>query len=142
MKHVSLRFAFALFAAFAFTSAWAQSPSERAGQVLDQLDAGQFDEVAATFDPQMAAQIDAASLGQVWASIPAQFGALQSRGEPVEVQQGELQVVVIPLQHEQALLNATIAFDPDGQIAGLLVQPAQPAAAPAAEPAPAGADEP
>lgn len=142
MKHRSLRFAAALVAAFAFSSAWAQAPSERAGQVLDQLDAGQFDEVAATFDPQMAAQIDAATLGQVWASIPAQFGALQSRGEPTELQQGEHQVVVIPLQHEQALLNATIAFDQDDQISALLVQPAQPAPAPAAEPAPAPADEP
>jgi len=90
----------------------------------------------------MAAQIDAATLGQVWASIPAQFGALQSRGEPTELQQGEHQVVVIPLQHEQALLNATIAFDQDDQISALLVQPAQPAPAPAAEPAPAPADEP
>lgn len=142
MKHRSLKLLFALFAAFTFSAAWAQSPTERATEVLDQLDAGQFDEVAGTFDPQMAAQIDAATLGQVWASIPAQFGALQSRGEAVEAAQGEHQVVVIPLQHEQALLSATIAFNQDGQISALLVQPAQPAAAPAAEPAPAAADQP
>lgn len=142
MKHLSMRFAFVLLAAFAFSSAWAQAPSERAVQVLDQLDAGQYEEVAATFDADMAAQIDAATLGQVWASIPAQFGALQSRGEPVELEQDEHRVVIIPLQHEQAALNATIAFNPDDQISALLVQPAQPAPAPAADPAPAPVEEP
>ncbi|MGO1542168.1 MAG: DUF3887 domain-containing protein [Luteimonas sp.] len=137
MTHRSLRFALALFAAFAFTSAWAQDPSERAIGVLDQLDAGQYEEVAATFDPEMAAAMDANALGQVWASIPQQVGALQSRGEPVADQQAGHDVVMVPLQYERAAANAILSFNADGQLAGLFIQPVDVApvdAQPAADP--------
>src|SRR5690606_23752368 len=131
MKKNMLRFAFALFAAFAVSAAWAQDPSERAIQVLDQLDAGQFQEVADNFDGQMAAAMDVDTLGQVWASIPQQLGPLQSRGEPQASQQDGHDVVVVPVQYERALANVTLAFNAQGELAGLFVQPAQPAAQPA-----------
>lgn len=140
MKQHSLRFVFILFAAFAFSSAWAQAPTERAVQVLDQLDAGQFEEVAATFSPEMAAAMDVNTLGQVWASIPQQLGALQSRGEPVANQQDGHDIIVVPLQYERAAANAIVTFDGGGQLAGLLIQPAQ--AAPAEAPQPAAEEEP
>lgn len=134
MKFRSLRFAFALLAACAFSAAWAQSPTERATQVLDQLDAGQFDEVAATFSEEMTAALDADTLGQVWASVPQQLGPLQSRGEPVAGEQDGHDVVVVPLQYERAAANAILSFNADGQLAGLFIQPAE--AAPAsAQPA-------
>ena len=139
MKHRSLCFAAALVAAFAFSSAWAQAPSERAGQVLDQLDAGQYEEVAANFDAQMAGAMDAATLGQVWESLPQQLGALQSRGEPVANQQDGHDVVMVPLQYERSAANAMVAFNGEGQLAGLMVQPAQ--AAPAEAPQPAAEAE-
>lgn len=131
MKKSLLRFTFALFAALAVSAAWAQEPTERATQVLDQLDAGQYDEVAANFDAQMAGAMDAATLGQVWESLPQQLGALQSRGEPVASQQDGHDVVVVPVQYERAAANVTLAFNAEGQLAGLFVQPAQPAAQPA-----------
>jgi len=142
MKHHLLRFTLALFAALAFSSAWAQDPSERAIGVLDQLDAGQFEEVAATFSPQMSAAMDANTLGQVWASIPQQLGALQSRGEPVASRQEGHEVVVVPLRYERAAANAILSFNADGQLAGLLIQPAQEPAADAQAPAAEPADEP
>lgn len=142
MKKTVLRFAFALLAAFAVSAAWAQDPSERAIQVLDQLDAGQYQEVADNFDEQMAAAMDVATLGQVWASIPQQLGALQSRGEPQASQQDGMDVVVVPVQYERALANVTLAFNAEGELAGLFIQPAEDA--PAGPPAPAAeaADEP
>lgn len=139
MKQLSLRFALAMLAAFAFSGAWAQEPAERAIQVLDQLDAGQFEQVAATFSPDMAAAMDANTLAQVWASIPQQLGALQSRGEPVANQQDGHDVVVVPLQYERSAANAMVAFNGEGQLAGLMVQPAQ--AAPAEAPQPAAEAE-
>lgn len=126
-----MRFAVALFAALAASAAWAQEPSERAIQVLDQLDAGQYEAVASNFDAQMAGAMDAATLGQVWDSLPQQLGALQSRGEPVASQQDGHDVVVVPVQYERAAANVTLAFNSEGQLAGLFVQPAQPAAQPA-----------
>ena len=142
MKKTVLRFAFALLAAFAVSAAWAQDPSERAIQVLDQLDAGQYQQVADNFDEQMAAAMDVATLGQVWASIPQQLGALQSRGEPQASQQDGMDVVVVPVQYERALANVTLAFNAEGELAGLFIQPAEDA--PAGPPAPAAeaADEP
>jgi hypothetical protein len=142
MKKTVLRLAFALLAAFAVSAAWAQDPSERAIQVLDQLDAGQYQEVADNFDEQMAAAMDVATLGQVWASIPQQLGALQSRGEPQASQQDGMDVVVVPVQYERALANVTLAFNAEGELAGLFIQPAEDA--PAGPPAPAAeaADEP
>lgn len=131
MKKTMMRFAVALFAALAASAAWAQEPSERAIQVLDQLDAGQYEAVASNFDAQMAGAMDAATLGQVWDSLPQQLGALQSRGEPVASQQDGHDVVVVPVQYERAAANVTLAFNSEGQLAGLFVQPAQPAAQPA-----------
>lgn len=131
MKKTVLRIGFALLAAFAVSAAWAQDPSERAIQVLDQLDAGQYQEVADNFDEQMAAAMDVATLAQVWDSIPQQLGAVQSRGEPQATRQDGHDVVVVPVQYERALANVSIAFNAEGRIAGLLVQPAEapPAAA-------------
>lgn len=137
MKHGLLRFTLALFAAAAFSTAWAQDPTERAIAALDQLDAGQYEEVTASFTPEMGAELDAATLGQVWASLPQQLGALQSRGEPVTGEQDGHDVVVIPLQYEHTAANAIFSFNDEGQIAGLFIQPAQaeqPAAAPADQP--------
>lgn len=142
MKKTVLRLAFALLAAFAVSAAWAQDPSERAIQVLDQLDAGQYQQVAGNFDEQMAAAMDVDTLGQVWASVPQQLGALQSRGEPQASQQDGMDVVVVPVQYERALANVTLAFNAEGELAGLFIQPAEDA--PAGPPAPAAeaADEP
>lgn len=126
MKNAFLRLGLVLFAALAAAAAWAQEPTERAIQVLDQLDAGQYQEVAANFDARMAAAMDANTLGQVWDSLPQQLGALQSRGEPVASRQDGHDVVVVPLQYERAAANATLAFNDDGELAGLFIQPAQP----------------
>src|SRR5690554_5356436 len=126
MKRHLLRFTLALFAALAFSSAWAQDPAERAIGVLDQLDAGQFEEVAATFSEEMTAAMDASTLGQLWASIPQQLGALQSRGEPVASKRDGHDVVMVPLQYERAAANAILTFNDSNELAGLMVQPAQP----------------
>lgn len=140
MKCRTLAFALLMLATVALPTALAQAPAERAGKVLDQLEAGQFEEVAATFDAQMAAGLDAGTLGQVWTSLPLQLGALQSRGEPVEARQDPYDVVVIPLQFERAAANAIISFNDEQELAGLLIQPAQPAPA-APSPTPAGTGE-
>lgn len=140
MKYLRLpALGLALLAMAASANVWAQSAQERASQVLDQLEAGQFEDIAATFDPQMQAAVDANALEQGWNSLPQQVGPLQSRGEPTATTQGEHEVVIVPLQYQHATINATIAFDGEGRLSGLLLQPAQaqPAPAPAQAPEPA-----
>lgn len=137
MKFRSMRFVVALAAAFALPAAFAQDPTARALQVIDQLDAGQYEDVAATFDEGMASATDAAGLGQIWASLPQQLGAQQSRGEPVASQRDGYDVVVVPVQYERATANVIVSFDGEGRLAGLFIQPAE--TAPAAAPQP---DEP
>lgn len=129
-RHTLPRFAIALFAMALLSTAWAQSPEERAAQVIDQLEAGQFEELAATFNPQMQASVSTEQLAQGWNALPQQIGTLQSRGEPAVSTQGEHEIVVVPLQYEHAVINATIVFDGEGLVAGLMLQPAQEEGAP------------
>ncbi|NLB58929.1 MAG: DUF3887 domain-containing protein, partial [Gammaproteobacteria bacterium] len=56
---------------------------------------------------------------------PQQLGALQSRGEPQASQQDGMDVVVVPVQYERALANVSLAFNAEGKLAGLFIQPAE-----------------
>lgn len=144
MKLPLIRFAL-VAATLTLSSAWAQEPAQQAAaapveraaagqtspppadralRVLDQLEAGEFEAIAASFAPALRSQVDAGHLEQVWTSLPRQIGALQSRGAPTVTEQGGLQVTTVPLQFEQAVINAVVAFDAGDRLAGLLLQPA------------------
>ena len=115
----------ALLLAIATCVATAKDPPQAgAAAAIDQLEAGEFDALHGRFNADMAAQVDAWQLRQVWDGLVAQAGALQSRGEPVQQQHQGYDVVVTPLQFERASFNAIVSFDGEGRIAGLLLQPA------------------
>jgi dienelactone hydrolase len=101
-------------------------PAAAANAVLDELDAGRFDAVTARFNPTMAQAVGADKLKAVWQSLPRQFGKLQHRGDAVVLTQDGMTVVKIPLVHERGTLEAIIATDADGKIAGFFVRPAPP----------------
>jgi dienelactone hydrolase len=121
--------------ALAALSAHAQVPPEQAREIatraLDQLDAGQYAQVEAMFEAEMAKAVPAATLKSVWESLPAQAGAATGRGEPQFAVQGEIAAVQVPLHHARAELVAKFAINAQGRIVGFLVQPAAQAAAPA-----------
>jgi Protein of unknown function (DUF3887) len=93
-----------------------------ATRVLEQLDAGDFAAVTATFDPQMAAALDADALRQVQTQIEA-AGPVTSRDAPQVTQQQGMTVVVTRIHRAQASLDATVALDAEGRVAGLHFAP-------------------
>lgn len=99
-------------------------------QALDRLDAGEYAQVEAMFEAQMAQAVPADKLQAVWESLPAQAGEAKGRGEPQTGAQGDIATVQVPLHYAQAELVAKFAIDAQGKIIGFLVQPA-PQAAPA-----------
>lgn len=102
--------------------------------LLDHLDAGEYAAAEALFAPPMAQAVPADKLQAVWESLPRQAGAAQGRGVATVGDQGGVQLVFVPLHYANAELVAKVAVQPDGKIAGFLIQPAPPppAAAPAA----------
>lgn len=101
-------------------------PVARATALLDHLDAGEYAAAEGMFTADMAQAVPADKLAGVWASLPQQAGAATGRGTPVVEVLGDMRVVTVPLHHANAELVAKVAVQPDGRIAGFLVQPAPP----------------
>ncbi|WP_367345372.1 alpha/beta fold hydrolase [Stenotrophomonas bentonitica] len=107
-------------------AASAATPQQTASQLLDRLEAGDMAAAEAMFTPEMAKAAPAASLQALWQSL----GGLRSRGAARVVEQQGMQVVQQPLQFGNGAVNATIAVDAQGRVAGLFLQPAAAAASP------------
>ena len=124
------RLAIACIAAFAAMNASAQVAPDQARatavRVLDHLDRGEFAQVEAMFDATMKQAVPAATLEQVWKSLPA----AGTRGEPKLQASGDTQVVRIPLARGEGKFDATIAVDAEGRVSGLLIRPAEASIAP------------
>jgi dienelactone hydrolase len=101
-------------------------PVAAANAMLDDMDAGRFDVVYKRFSPAMAAAISADKLKAVWASLPQQFGKFEHRGTPRVESANGMTIVNVPLVYEHFALEASIATDTGGHIAGFLIRPAPP----------------
>jgi len=101
-------------------------PAVAANALLDELDAGRFDAVYARFAPAMAQAVSADKLKAVWLSLPQQFGRFEHRGTARVEAANDMTVVNVPLVFEHFALEASIATDADGKVAGFLVRPAPP----------------
>jgi len=112
-------FAFALPA----SAQEANDPVATATAVLDRLDAGEYEAATQNFNAQMKAALGVRQLQGVQQQIEA-AGALASRGEPRVSQQDGFTVVVVRIQRELAAIDATVAIDGDGKVAGLHFLPA------------------
>ena len=91
----------------------------RADQVVADLSSGNYQAVAASFDPTMRAQLPVAVLQNDWVSYEQLLGALQSHGEPSSIMKGQLDVERVPVTMANAKGEVRITFHPDGSIAGL-----------------------
>jgi hypothetical protein len=96
--------------------------------MLDALEKGDFEAATSSFDNQMRTNLDAKKLGQVWTSVGAHFGALQSRGFPQAAMYQQVFIVVTPLYFEKGGLRAQVVCGMDNKIVGFHVQPISPAA--------------
>jgi dienelactone hydrolase len=130
MKWIALS-AFVLTAVLA---AGAQQPNSNAiagnaEQVIRDLVAGNFGKIEAQFDSKMAAALPPGKLGDGFASITQQVGAFQSIVSTTTSKVQGLDVVKLVCKFAGATLDATVAYDPDGKIAGLGFRPHQETAA-------------
>lgn len=94
--------------------------------LIDKLEAGEYKTATADFDAAMLANLDAGKLGEVWQDLGKQIGKLASRGTPQNVMVQGHTIVTLPLHFAKADLNAQVACDADGKIAGFFLRPAQP----------------
>jgi hypothetical protein len=109
------------------TAPYAQeSPvADHARRVLDLLEAGKFDDVAAEFNSKMAAAMPVARLRDTWTTVNRQAGARTSiiRQRVVPQATGNI-TVVNACQFENAALNIMLSFDADNKIVGMNITPA------------------
>jgi dienelactone hydrolase len=112
-----------------------------ATRLLDHMQAGEYEAASADFTPQMKAALGADKLAAVQEQLAA-AGAEKSRDPPKVSEQSGMTVVVIRIHRELASVDATIAIDGAGKVAGLHYAPAAaPAAAAPAVDAAAGYSE-
>ncbi len=112
-------------------SAHAQdSPAiDHARRVLDLLDAGKFEEVAAEFNAKMAAAMPVSRLREVWTTVGRQAGARTSIIGQRAVPQATGNVTVVnDCQFEKAALTVMLSFDAGNRIAGMNITPRTPPA--------------
>jgi uncharacterized protein len=81
----------------------------------------------ALFDDQVKAAITESQLKELWATLPQQVGAFQSRSDAtLALRKDPYQRVIVPLQFEKAALNMLVVVDiTTGKISGLFFQPNQ-----------------
>ncbi|MGE4070838.1 MAG: alpha/beta fold hydrolase [Lysobacterales bacterium] len=106
---------------------------ERAQAVLAALDAGEFEQARADFNPKMRDALSAEKLGEIWQTLPKQVGERLGTG-PARVSSGEQGTnVVLPLQHAKAWLDLSVSCNQEGQLSGLWIRPGTAPAAAAVE---------
>src|SRR5208282_3947608 len=100
-------------------------PEDGAREILSQMAAGQFEKVEAQYSASVAARLPQGKLGAVWKGLESQVGAFQKVTESKLQPAQEMQVVTLTCAFANATLDAVIAFDKDGRIAGLRFVPHQ-----------------
>lgn len=104
--------------------AWADAPArQRAVELLEHLQAGEYPAAVDMFTPPLAAALPAERLQAFWTGLPPLFGPYRERGEAVdEPFRGGFKVRV-PLRFGETALVAEIAINGEQQIGSFLVQP-------------------
>src|SRR5207248_4523594 len=109
------------------SSIWAgpaQDPVALGKTLVAQLAARQFEKVEVQFTETIQSALPAEKLAKVWDSLLTQAGAFQSIDGTRIVHQQGLEVVTVTCTFARASLDAQIAFDSQGRVAGLFFRPA------------------
>lgn len=69
----------------------------------------------------MTEQLPAEQMAAAWAQVIGMVGEYQQMGEPLVRQLGDYTVVDIPLSFEAGEMKGRVAYNGDGQVAGLFV---------------------
>ena len=101
----------------------APSVQELAGADCDALLTGDYAAVAARFDENMASVLDAEGLAQSWSAVAPLLGEYLGRGEAEVSEKDGLTVAAVEARFTNSNLRIQIAYDDDGRIAGMQMQP-------------------
>lgn len=101
-----------------------------AKRLVQQIAEGQFGLVEAQYNAQMSAALPAGRLAAAWASILEQMGSFDSIGEARSSRVQIYDVVVVACKFQKGLIDAVVAFGPDGKLASLRFRPHQEPAPP------------
>lgn len=96
-----------------------------AQRIIHQLAAGEFSKIEALYDERMSSALPPGKLAESWPSLIQQQGAFESIVDTQTIRVQGLEVVKLACKFANATLDATVAFDPDGKIAGLGFRPHQ-----------------
>ena len=101
-----------------------------AQQIIHELADGHFDKVEAQYDARMATALPPGKLAATWPSLIEQEGAFQSITNTHTSKIQGLDVVRMECKFQNAVVDATVALDSNGKIAGLGFRPHQQAPPP------------
>jgi len=101
------------------------STAAAAQKIIRQLVAGEFSKIEAMYDDRMSAALPPGKLAESWPNLIQQEGQFQSIIDTQTIRVQGLEVVKLECKFANATLDATVAFDPDGKIAGLGFRPHQ-----------------
>lgn len=91
--------------------------------MLDHLDQGDYAGATADFNDRMKAALGADKLAKVWPAVAQQFGARGAREQVRLNEVGGYALVITPLHYGQSLIDAQVACDADGKVAGFHIKP-------------------
>jgi len=111
-----------------------------AQKIIQQLVAGEFSKVEALYDERMAQALPTGKLAESWPGLIQQAGAFQSITSTQTIRVQGLEVVKLACKFANATLDATVAFNTEGKLAGLSFRPHQENETPWNAPAYAKAD--
>jgi dienelactone hydrolase len=111
--------ALAVCSTWAFSQAQNPDPESVATEAVSQLAARHFSKVESRFDDRMQMGLPQDALSAVWDSILEQTGPFQGIVGTHLTEQPGMQIVFVTCQFKHALLDARIAVDSRGRIAGL-----------------------
>jgi hypothetical protein len=93
----------------------------RAAGIVDKLNSGAWQQVAAGFDQVMRAELSPERLRTTWEAIVASAGSLETTGPSSVVQRGPYRIVDVPLLFTHGPMKARVVFNHDERISGLFV---------------------
>ncbi len=96
---------------------------DRAKEVVQSLDKGQYEEVTAQFDDAMQKALPKASLEKTWSLIHKQLGDLKQTGKTRTAAAEPYQVVFVECEFDQGKLELKLVFDKSDKIAGMFMLP-------------------
>ncbi|MEH1125325.1 DUF3887 domain-containing protein [Micromonospora sp. CPCC 206061] len=99
----------------------APDAADHAIALFDQWSAGHWDEVRREFDPTLTQTLSAAAIANAWTQVVDVVGAYEHMGEPSVRQEDDYTMVDLPLHFETGPMKGRVAYNPQGQVAGLYI---------------------